>query len=427
MKTMPGKLGILLMVIVTVLAGCKPQTPATNQTTGQTTPNVTANVTPTPPPVPPTGTNVTPVPPAPGNNVTPPPPPPQAPVYTVGLGNSATLGGYLTDGAGRTLYYYARDTAGKSNATNATIQSWPVFYTGNVIAPSGVQASDFGVITRSDGAMQSTYNGWPLYYYGKDQAPGDTLGNGLGGNWFVIKIPFYTVMLMNKTGVGSYLADGNGMTLYWTTLDSAGKSNIDGNLLATWPLFNPQTVIIPSSLNSTDFTVLTRPDISQQLCYKGYPLYTYAGDRVSGDTLGDVANGKWFAVNVSADSPVPPTVAGVPTLQITFPIDGATLPAGNIAVIASVTNFNIVDKQGQANVAGEGHLHFYLDVAAPVTPGQPAVPATNATWAHVSGNTYTFTNVAPGTHTITVQLVNNDHTPVIPAVIATITVIVILI
>jgi hypothetical protein len=40
-----------------------------------------------------------------------------------------------------------------------------------------------------------------------------------------------------------------------------------------------------------------------------------------------------------------------------------------------VSNFNVVDKQGQANVAGEGHLHFYLDVDAPTAPGQPAIPA----------------------------------------------------
>jgi hypothetical protein len=108
-------------------------------------------------------------------------------------------------------------------------------------------------------------------------------------------------------------------------------------------------------------------------------------------------------------------------LSITSPTSGASVPAGNIVVNALVTNFNVVDKQGQANVAGEGHLHFYLDVDAPTTPGQPAIPASGV-WAHVSGTTYTFSNVAPGTHTISVQLINNDHTPVIPIVIAKITI-----
>jgi outer membrane protein assembly factor BamB len=101
--------------------------------------------------------------------------------------------------------------------------------------------------------------------------------------------------------------------------------------------------------------------------------------------------------------------------------NGDALASGNITVTAEVSNFTVTDKQGQAAVAGEGHLHFYLDVDAPTTPGVPAVPA-GGTWAHVSGTTYTFNDVLAGTHTISVQLVNNDHTPVIPAVVQKITV-----
>ncbi|MDD1663314.1 MAG: PQQ-dependent sugar dehydrogenase [Methanomicrobiales archaeon] len=113
-----------------------------------------------------------------------------------------------------------------------------------------------------------------------------------------------------------------------------------------------------------------------------------------------------------------------PAVSIASPANGATVPAGSLTVTAQVSNFNIVDKQGQASVAGEGHVHFYLDVgAAPSTPGQPAIPPDKSVqWAHVSGTSYTFTNVTPGMHTITVQLVNNDHTPLIPLVVATSTV-----
>lgn len=114
-----------------------------------------------------------------------------------------------------------------------------------------------------------------------------------------------------------------------------------------------------------------------------------------------------------------PATTATPTLTITSPANGATVPAGNIAVTAQVTNFSVVDKQGQPNISGEGHLHFYLDVAAPTAAGQPAVPPSGV-WAHVSGTTYTFPNVAAGTHTISVQLVNNNHTPVVPLVVVTI-------
>ena len=109
-----------------------------------------------------------------------------------------------------------------------------------------------------------------------------------------------------------------------------------------------------------------------------------------------------------------------PTLSIISPADGASI-SGDITVSVNAANFNVVDKQGQANVAGEGHLHFYLDIDAPVEAGKPAAPASGV-WAHVSGTSHTFTNVAAGTHTITAQLINNDHTPVIPAVVAKITV-----
>ena len=128
---------------------------------------------------------------------------------------------------------------------------------------------------------------------------------------------------------------------------------------------------------------------------------------------------------------VPPVVAAVnflvlqeigpPNLVIATPRDGEALPAGDLTVTIQASNFNIVDKQGQANVSREGHVHYYLDVDAPTTPGQPAIPPSGV-WAHVATTSYTFTNVAPGAHTISVELVNNDHTPLEPPVVKKITV-----
>lgn len=118
------------------------------------------------------------------------------------------------------------------------------------------------------------------------------------------------------------------------------------------------------------------------------------------------------------------TTPETPTVRITAPANGATVEAGDIRVDADVQNFNIVDKQGQANVTGEGHVHFYMDVSPmPSAAGQPAIPMDpSALWAHISDDTYTFTNVPPGTHTFAVQLVNNDHTPVVPMVSDTVTI-----
>ena len=113
-----------------------------------------------------------------------------------------------------------------------------------------------------------------------------------------------------------------------------------------------------------------------------------------------------------------------PQVTITTPQNGATVTDRDVQVNAQVSNFNVVDKQGNARVAGEGHLHFYMDVTpVPSDPAKPAIPAdAKAVWAHVSGTSYTFTNVPAGTHIFTVQLANNDHTPVSPVVTARVTV-----
>jgi hypothetical protein len=121
-----------------------------------------------------------------------------------------------------------------------------------------------------------------------------------------------------------------------------------------------------------------------------------------------------------------PTAVPVPSrISITSPQEGQVLVAGDIVVIARVEDFSVVDKQGQPVVPGEGHVHFYMDIGSiPMEPGKPAVPANaTAVWAHVSGSAHTFTNVPSGTHTFTVQLVNNDHTPVIPVVADSVTVV----
>jgi len=112
----------------------------------------------------------------------------------------------------------------------------------------------------------------------------------------------------------------------------------------------------------------------------------------------------------------PPVMPAVPKVTIMEPANGATLSSGAVVVTIQVQNFSIVDKEGQASVPGEGHVHYYLDVSPiPIDPTKPALPADiDAIWAHVAAPSYTFTNVTPGMHTLSVQLVNNDHTPVIP-------------
>jgi predicted lipoprotein with Yx(FWY)xxD motif len=104
---------------------------------------------------------------------------------TVNLADTA-LGTVLVDGAGKTLYVFTADAAGKSNCTGDCLANWPALISD--AAPTlgtGLDAAGFSTITRDDGTKQVTYNGVPLYYFAADKAAGDTTGQGVGGNWFV--------------------------------------------------------------------------------------------------------------------------------------------------------------------------------------------------------------------------------------------------
>ena len=96
---------------------------------------------------------------------------------------------YLADLNGMTLYYFTKDASGASTCAGQCLDRWPVFYTDNVMVPAGMDAKEFGVITRADGKKQSTFRGWPLYYWVGDKASGQTNGQGFNGVWFYVKNP----------------------------------------------------------------------------------------------------------------------------------------------------------------------------------------------------------------------------------------------
>ncbi len=105
-----------------------------------------------------------------------------------------------------------------------------------------------------------------------------------------------------------------------------------------------------------------------------------------------------------------------PEIKILEPKEGSEVPAGNVTVTVEVSGFNIVDKQGQAKVEGEGHIHYFMDEAIPTASGKPAVVAEK--YIHTVNTSYTWQNVTPGMHNFSVELVNNDHTPLDPPVLS---------
>jgi predicted lipoprotein with Yx(FWY)xxD motif len=211
----------------------------------------------------------------------------------------ASAGGktYLADSNGMTLYYYTKDVDGSSACYGGCAKAWPIFSAPNPSVGPGLSTSDFGTITRTDGTSQTTYKGWPLYYWAKDAKAGDMTGEGVGGVWYIVDVPASTVMIGTSSTLGNYLTDGTGKTLYWFTKDTPGVSNCSGGCISAWPVFNPQSVVVPSALSASDFGTITRADGTQQTTYKGYPLYYWAKDAKRGDTTGQNVGGVWFVID----------------------------------------------------------------------------------------------------------------------------------
>ena len=106
----------------------------------------------------------------------------------------------------------------------------------------------------------------------------------------------HAVKVSQKDGVGSFLTDTKGMTLYLFRRDTPGMSACEGACLAKWPLYHRDTVAAKDGLKAEDFGTITRADGQKQTTYKGMPLYYFAGDKAAGDTNGQEVKGVWFAV-----------------------------------------------------------------------------------------------------------------------------------
>lgn len=223
----------------------------------------------------------------------------------VQLGNSSSLGSYLTDKDGYTLYFFAMDANGANNCTGGCTTNWPVFNSTGLTQDklgTSLLLTDFGTILTPNG-NQVTYKGWPLYYFapgGVKEAANSTSGDGVNGLWFVAK-PDYTIMLANAqlvgqdgvsyvvsasnlytagTGNTTYFTDGAGRTLYAFSKDSANinkytKADLSNN--AVWPMYETNVAVVPSILDKTLFSSISVYG-KTQLTYNGWPMYYYGSD-----------------------------------------------------------------------------------------------------------------------------------------------------
>lgn len=107
----------------------------------------------------------------------------------------------------------------------------------------------------------------------------------------------HAVKVAKKDGVGSYLTDIKGMTLYYFKMDAPGKSACEGNCLTNWPIYYQEAVAAKDGLDPKNFGTFTRADGKKQTTYKDMPLYYFIGDKAGGDTNGQGVKGIWYVVN----------------------------------------------------------------------------------------------------------------------------------
>ncbi len=109
---------------------------------------------------------------------------------SVNLGESADHGQFLTDANGMALYLFVPDAQGASTCYDDCATNWPPVIVASADAlptvAEGLDAALLGTVARDDGTLQLTYNGWPLYLFAGDTEAGQTNGQAVGDNWFLV-------------------------------------------------------------------------------------------------------------------------------------------------------------------------------------------------------------------------------------------------
>jgi len=105
----------------------------------------------------------------------------------VKVADKAGIGKFLAcDVSGMTLYYFKKDSPGKSACEGDCLAKWPLYYVDKVAVKDGLDVKNFTTFTRGDGKKQIAYKGMPLYFFAGDKKPGDTNGQGVKDVWYVV-------------------------------------------------------------------------------------------------------------------------------------------------------------------------------------------------------------------------------------------------
>jgi len=214
----------------------------------------------------------------------------------------------LTSADGFTLYSFSGDVREDRQACagSACDNRWQPLFAAALAGDVG----DFSVVTRADGTRQWAYQSRALYTYAGDRLPGDAHGTDVDPRWSpaALTTNFHPedVSIASFDGYGDALTL-KGMTLYggyafekrwggrnlrdtFTNVYYKGKklgpaACTDQVCLDKWRPFLAPADAQPSGFWET----VRRSDGSLQWAYKGYALYTHAGDSAAGDYYGQAS------------------------------------------------------------------------------------------------------------------------------------------
>ncbi len=230
-----------------------------------------------------------------------------------------------------------------------------------------------------------------------------------GTTWSVTAIPAATTIAPGKYYLIKLAGGATGVALPTPDLDiTASPANLSGTN-GKVALVNNTTALSGATLTAGTYVDLVGYGTAS--AYEGSAAVATLSNTTSGIRLnGGCTDNNSNNTDFSTGAPSPrnsSTAANVcstnPSLAISSPANGAIFSptTTNVNVALSVSNFNV------ANGTGDGHIHYTVN-------GGGVVMKYDTTPIALS-------SLTPGTYIVYVELVDNAHNPISPAVNATVT------
>jgi predicted lipoprotein with Yx(FWY)xxD motif len=251
-------------------------------------------------------------------------------------------GQVLVNAKGMAIYAFDGNVKKEDPACSGSpcVSHWAPLAAPELASPMG----DFTVVIRNDETRQWAYKGKPLFTFDGDYETGYAAGMDLDKKLAPAVVTAYfrpdEINIYPTLGQGHVLSTKNGMTVYRRDAYvyqlgghgirrgvpprphvgrdiGASMSGCDTACQKNWMPVKADAKAQPSGF----YNIISREDGTRQWTYKGYALYTYAGDKKPGDMLGNDQYDYAFSKdpNKPAERPSRMTAAGALLWMYAFP------------------------------------------------------------------------------------------------------------